>query len=896
MQNFPPDPFVLVDGSSYLFRAFYAMPGLTASNGKQTGAIYGVVNMLRKLIADLNPSKMVVVFDGKEKTFRHQLFPSYKANREQMPAELAEQIQPLHKLITALGIPLIVSDGVEADDVIGTLAMQAAASGLFTVISTGDKDLTQLVNDKIILINTMHNTVLDEQGVLEKFLVPPSKMVDYLTLIGDQVDNIPGIAKVGPKTAVKWLATYGDLAGIVANAANIAGKVGENLRASLALLPLYKDLVTIKTDVALAYLPEQLRLTAQDPQTLLPILNELDFKKWAQDHNRATEPVPCRPRQKQTIVTKAELRELVQILAQVPIFGFTTHTTSADYMQAKLVGIAFSWANEMAAYIPLGHDYQDAPVQLAVNEVLPMLATVLLDPNIAKVGHNLKQDLHVLANYHVAVAGALYDTMLESYILDSSGNQHNLASMAAKQLAYTAIPFAEVVGVGVKQKPFNEVELTCAAAYAAEYADLVLQLHQHFWQQLQQIESLQLVFCHIEMALLPVLLAMERRGVLLDPAVLQQQSIELGARLEELEQQAFALANTEFNLNSPKQLQEVLYTQLRLPILQKTPTGQPSTAEAILQELALDFPLPKIILEYRSLSKLKSTYTDSLPQQINCQTGRVHTSYQQAVTATGRLSSISPNLQNIPIRSIEGRKIRRAFIAAPGYKILSADYSQIELRIMAHLSADPALLAAFAQGIDVHKVTAAEVFNVAVAEVTDEQRRRAKAINFGLLYGMSAFGLAKQLAIEKKEAEQYVEFYFAKFPQVKEFIAATRTFALEHGYVETLFGRRLYLPDIKSKNMLQRKAQERAAINAPMQGGQADIIKMAMINIAAWRQQHNVDLHMLMQVHDELIFEVRESYLPLAQENIIRLMNSAAKLTVPLAVSVGVGDNWQQAH
>lgn len=840
---------------------------------------------------------MAVVFDAKEKTFRHNMFPEYKANRTQMPAELAEQIQPLHQLIKALGIPLIVVPGVEADDIIGTLALQAERAGLFTVISTGDKDLAQLVNKNIILINTMHDTVLDEKGVLEKFSVPPHKIVDYLTLIGDQVDNIPGVPKVGPKTALKWLETYGDLNGVIAAADQISGKIGENLRAALDLLPLYKELVTIKTDVELKDDPLQLQLVAKDAVTVQELLEQLEFKKWAQEVNSETPtPSPVATKQYRTILTVTALQDLVKELSACKIFAFDTETTSLDYMQAKLVGLSFASAENTAAYIPVGHDYQGAPAQLELQYVLDVLQPVFHATAIAKVGHNLKYDLHVLTNYGVTVAGQLYDTMLESYVLASTATKHNLDSLAAKHLAYTTITFEEVAGKGAKQKTFNLVEIEQAAPYAAEDADVTLQLHKHFWPQLQAEPSLTKVFTTIEMPLLSVLLAMERRGVLIDAKVLQQQSLELGQRLQQLEQQAYILADAEFNLNSPKQLQEVLYGKLKLPILQKTPTGQPSTAESTLQELALDFPLPKIILEYRSLSKLKSTYTDSLPLQINPTSGRVHTSYQQAVTATGRLSSTDPNLQNIPIRSEEGKRIRAAFIAAPGYKILSADYSQIELRIMAHLSGDKGLITAFQQGIDVHKVTAAEVFNVPLAEVTEEQRRRAKAINFGLIYGMSAFGLANQLGIERKEAEQYVDFYFAKFPGVKTYMETTRAFALEHGYVETLFGRRLYLPDIKSSNMMQRKAAERAAINAPMQGGQADIIKIAMINLAAWQRENSIDMHMLMQVHDELIFEVPLDKIEEIQPNIVRLMNNAAKLEVELQVSIGVGDNWQQAH
>lgn len=897
MDNIPKDPFVVVDGSSYLFRAFYALPPLSTANGQQTGAIYGVVNMLRKLISEFKPTRMAVIFDAKEKTFRHDMYDRYKANREKMPDELAEQILPLQELIMALGLPVIVVPGVEADDVIGTLAHQAEAQGLFTVVSTGDKDLAQLVTEKIVLINTMTDTILNIKAVKEKFLLEPHQFVDYLSLTGDPIDNIPGVPKVGPKTAIKWLETYGDLAGILANAANISGKVGENLRASLAVLPLYKALATIKTDVALPYTPQQLFIKDPDNIKLKIMFKDLDFKKWLQElAEPALQEQIVANKQYEAILTKEKFEHWLHKLKTAKLFAVDTETTSLDYINAKIVGVSFAVEPNHAAYIPLAHDYEGAPQQLDMQYVLDNLKLVLADPHIAKVGHNLKYDMHIFANYGIHLQGVLYDTMLASYILDSNGSRHDLDTLAKKYLAYDTTTFEQVAGKGAKQISFNQVHLEQASPYAAEDADITLQLHQQLWPQLQNIPALQDVFINIEMALLPVLLVMERQGVLIDANLLNTQSMEIEKRLIELEQQGHVLANTVFNLNSPKQLQEVFFDKLGLPVLQKTPTGQPSTAEAVLQELALDFPLPKLILEYRSLSKLKSTYTDRLPMQINSITGRVHTSYQQAVAATGRLSSTDPNLQNIPIRTEEGRKIRSAFIAGKGNKILSADYSQIELRIMAHLSEDPVLLAAFAKGVDIHKVTAAEVFSTNIAEVSQEQRRRAKAINFGLLYGMSAFGLAKQLGIERKDAEQYVDFYFAKFPGVKIFLEKTRKFASQHGFVETLFGRRLYLPDINSKNMMQRKAAERAAINAPMQGGQADIIKKAMINIDAWRKTSSLSFNMIMQVHDELIFEVPVHELEEVKTKVTMLMSNAAKLKVDLAVSVGIGDNWDEAH
>lgn len=897
MKNIPVNSLLLVDGSSYLFRAFHALPPLATTTGQQTGAIYGVITMLRKLIVDYSPKYMAVVFDAKEKNFRHKLYANYKANRAVMPEELVAQLQPLQQVISAMGIQVIVVSGVEADDVIGTLATKAQAHGLFTIISTGDKDLAQLVNEQVILINTMTDTVLDIAGVIAKFGVKPQQMVAYLSLIGDSVDNIPGVAKVGPKTAVKWLQLYGDLPGVIANAQNITGKIGEQLRTALGDLPLYQELVTIKTDVALDYLPEQLLLQAQDLKQLQIMFQKLEFKKWLQDLTPTTTADNIEVianNDYHSILTYAAWQDLWQQLQQSPIFALNIITTNFEPLTAEIVGFAFKFAKLPAVYLPITHDCLAEPFPVTKTQVLAQLKPILENSAIAKVGHNMKFILHVLANYGINLQGELHDVMLSSYIVNSTGNKHDLLALANKYLARKP-EFADNSSYD-KPANFQTMPIPQLTAYAAETVDIIWQLHPVLQQQLQAIPQLMQLYKSLELALLPVLLAMERQGVLIEPQLLQQQSIELAARLLVLATTAYELAGQEFNLNSPKQLQEILFTKLALPVMYKTPTGQPSTAEAALQDLAITFPLPKLILEYRSLSKLKSTYTDSLPLQINPSTGRIHTSYQQAITSTGRLTSVNPNLQNIPIRTEEGRKIRSAFIAPPGYQLLSADYSQIELRLMAHLAAEPVLLTAFANNIDIHKVTAAEVFNIAVEQVTPEQRRRAKAINFGLMYGMSAFGLAKQLDITPQDAEQYVAFYFTKFPQVKMFLQQTKEFAATYGYVETLFGRRLYLPDIKAKHMAKRKAAERAAINAPMQGGQADIIKKAMIDIHAWQLANKLDFHMLLQVHDELIFEVPIANLAIVRDNVIQLMTNVVKLTVDLVVNVGVGDNWEQAH
>lgn len=921
MTTIPPQPFIVVDGSSYLFRAYYALPPLSTKTGQPTGAIYGVINMLRKLIAQYQPKQMAVVFDSKEKTFRHQAYAEYKANRAVMPDDLAAQIEPLQQIITAMGIPLIVIPGIEADDIIGTLAQQASSASKFTLVSTGDKDLAQLVNDKILLINTMTDTILDRAGVIEKFEVPPELIVDYLTLIGDSIDNIPGVPKVGPKTAVKWLAEYGSLQGVIDHAAQISGKVGENLRATLDKLPLYKNLITIQTDVEIGQKLEQLALTAGDPTTLQRLFTELEFKRWRQDlaattqsesnadSSRgavgavsrapalsATKNFANAPGVYRTILTEQEFGNFIQEIQRSKVFVLDTETTSLNYLQAELVGLALSIQPGSGIYVPVAHTYLGVPEQLQRSWVLAQLQPLLIDPNITLIGHNLKYDLGVLAKYDLQVTAKLYDTMLASYVLNSTGSRHDMDSLAQRHLNYKTITYTEVAGKGAKQKLFSAVELAAATNYAAEDADITFRLYQEFSAELAAIPALDKVLTTIELPLLPVILRMERHGVMIDPEQLHKLSKKLGKRVAQIEQEIYAAADHEFNINSPKQLQEVLFGKLGLPVLEKTATGQASTAEAVLEELALEYDLPKMILEYRSLSKLKSTYTDSLPQQINPHTKRIHTSYNQTVTATGRLSSTEPNLQNIPVRGEMGKKIRAAFVAPLGYKLLSADYSQIELRIMAHLSADLGLINAFKHKQDIHKITAAEVFSVKLDQVSEEQRRHAKAINFGLIYGMSAFGLAKQLTISREEADLYINSYFKKFPNVKKYMNETRELAARKGYVETLFGRRLYLPDINSKNMVRRRAAERAAINAPMQGGQADIIKLAMINIQNWIDSTKVDVKMIMQVHDELIFEVAEAELDLAIKQITTLMSSVIKLKVDLEVGVGIGANWDEAH
>lgn len=900
--NDKQNKLVLVDGSSYLFRAFHAMPALTNSKGEPTGAVYGVINMIKRLQADYGNDHLVVVFDAKGKTFRNDLYPEYKANRPPMPDELRVQIDAVHDIVRAMGLPLLCVEGVEADDVIGTLANMATQHGMDAVISTGDKDMAQLVNEHVTLVNTMTDTSMDRQGVMEKFGVPPERIVDYLALIGDSVDNVPGVPKVGPKTAVKWLNEYGSLDKIMAKAGEIGGKVGDNLRDTLAQLPLSRELVTIKCDVSLDVTPESLHPAPVDTDKLRELYSRLEFKTWLSQLLQGGESVPAleKPAKTaqsyETIFEQAQLDAWLIRLNKAGLFALDLETTSLDYMQAEIVGLSFTDKAGEAAYVPVAHDYMDAPAQLDRDKVLQQFKPLLEDSSKRKLGQNLKYDMSVLARYGIELNGIAFDTMLESYVLDSTANRHDMDTLALKYLGHKTIHFEDVAGKGAKQITFNEVPVDKASEYAAEDADITFQLHQTLWPSLQKHNKLVEVFEQIEMPLLPVLSHMERNGVLIDAKLLQQQSKEISRRLLELEQEAYKEAGEEFNLGSPKQIQAILFDKLGLPVISKTPKGQPSTAESVLQELANDYHLPALILESRGLSKLKSTYTDKLPEMINPQSGRVHTSYQQAVAATGRLSSTEPNLQNIPIRSEEGRRIRQAFVAQDGFQIVAADYSQIELRIMAHLSADKGLLAAFTAGEDIHRATAAEVFGLAPDDVRSEQRRSAKAINFGLIYGMSAFGLARQLKIERSEAQSYIDLYFARYPGVKEYMERTRELAREQGYVETVFGRRLYLPEIKAANMQRRQYAERTAINAPMQGTAADIIKRAMIALHQDIRDKTDEIKMIMQVHDELVFEIKQSQVEHYVDLIRNKMVGAAQLAIPLVVDVGKGDNWDEAH
>jgi len=903
MQN--SSPLILVDGSSYLYRAFHALPALSNSKGKPTGAIYGVVNMLRKLLHQYQPRLIAVVFDAKGKTFRDDIYPEYKANRPPMPDELSTQIEPLHNIIRAMGIPLLMVEGVEADDVIGTLAAQAAGQGMDTLISTGDKDMAQLVNEHVTLVNTMTDSVMDPAGVVDKFGIKPEQIIDYLALVGDSVDNIPGVPKVGPKTAAKWLNEYGTMTDVIQHADEIKGKVGENLRNSLDQLPLSYQLATIKCDVELEVGPKQLQRESADEDKLRELYGEMEFKTWLSEllSNAAEEPSSqAQTKHKkptidyQTILSQEQLSAWLQKLNSATLFAFDTETTSLDYMQAQIVGMSFCVNEGEAAYLPMAHDYSGAPQQLSREVVLAQMRPLLEDANKAKLGQNLKYDMSILANHGIELKGIQHDTMLESYVLDSTATRHDMDSLALKYLGHKTIHFEDIAGKGKNQLTFNEIEVEKAAVYAAEDADICLRLHNVLWPKLSGVKSIQKLYQTIEMPLVPVLSRIERNGVLIDAPMLLQQSKQLAKGMLEIEQQAFDIAGGKFNLGSPKQIQEILYQRLKLPVLKKTPTGQPATSEDVLQDLALDYPLPKLILEYRSMSKLKSTYTDRLPEQINPETGRVHTSYHQAVASTGRLSSADPNLQNIPIRSDEGRRIRQAFVAGEGKQIVAADYSQIELRIMAHLSGDAGLLKAFASGEDIHRATAAEVFGVEPEQVSQEERRRAKAINFGLIYGMSAFGLSRQLGISRSDAQSYVDLYFERYPGVKAFMDRTRTEAHDSGFVETVYGRRLYLPEINSGNRQRRQYAERTAINAPMQGTAADIIKMAMIETDAWIRSSGCDIKMVMQVHDELVFEVGEADLEQCKTQIEKSMTGVANLNVPLQVDVGVGSNWDEAH
>ena len=901
-------PLVLVDGSSYLYRAFHALPPLSTAAGQPTGAVLGVVNMLYKLLDELKPTHMAVVFDAPGKTFRADLYAEYKANRPPMPDELRAQVGPLLEAIEAMGVPLLRIEGVEADDVIGTLARQAAAAGSPTVVSTGDKDLAQLVDGHVTLVNTMDNTTLDRAGVEKKFGVTPEQIADYLALVGDSIDNIPGVAGVGPKTAAKWLQQYGDLDTLKAKAGEVPGKVGERLREALPLLDLSKQLATIRCDVELPLNVQDLALRAQDAARLAELFEQLEFTRLlrrVRDANVGAAPLPPAPSapapprpaaRYETIVTLAELERWLERVAAAPLVAVDTETTSLAYMRAELVGISLAVTPGEAAYIPLAHRYPGAPDQLNREAVLARMKP-WLESSAPKVGHHLKYDAHIFANHGIALRGIQHDTMLESYVLNSTATRHDLNSVAALYLGLAAtLKYEDVVGKGAKQITFDQVDLETATRYSAEDADLALQLHQTLWPKLEAAPDLARVYKEIECPLVRVLEQMEYTGVMVDAGLLRRQSQELAERMAETEKAAHAAAGGPFNLGSPKQLQEVLYDRLHLPVLGKTQKGQPSTSEDVLEQLAEEHDLPRLILEYRGLTKLKSTYTDKLPIDIDPRTKRIHTSYHQAVAATGRLSSSDPNLQNIPIRTAEGRRIRQAFIAPPGFKLVAADYSQIELRIMAHLSGDEGLLAAFANDLDVHRATAAEVFGVPLESVSHDQRRSAKAINFGLIYGMSAFGLAKQLGIERGEAQAYVERYFERYPGVRRYMDETRSSARRVGYVSTVFGRRLYLPDINARNNQLRQYAERSAINAPMQGTAADIIKRAMIDVAAWLDAEQPSARLIMQVHDELVLEVPEDLVAPVGAAVARIMESAADLRVPLRVDRGVGANWDEAH
>jgi DNA polymerase-1 len=913
-----PRRLVLIDGNSYLYRAFHALPPLTTSKGQPTGAIFGFLNMLRQIQRVHSPDLIAVVMDAPGPTFRDELYAHYKANREAMPDDLQVQIPPLMEMVRALGITLLRESGVEADDVIGTLARRAHAAGIETLIASSDKDMSQLVNDRIRVFDGISGRMLDAAGVLDKFGVPPERIIDWLTLVGDTSDNIPGVPGVGPKTAAKWLGEYGSLDAIVARADEIKGKIGEKLRAHIDQLPLSRQLATIHCDVPLDERPENMRPGAPDVAALTRLAEQLEIRSLlkgigtaaATDADPASgaalpaepaDPPPARlpdpvTRNYQTIVSAEQLAHWLQRIESAELVAFDTETTSLDYMQAEIVGLSFALAAGDAAYLPLAHRYVGAPDQLERTDTLAALKPWLENPAAHKVGHHLKYDAHVLANHGIRLAGMRYDTMLESYVLDSTATRHDLDSVAKKYLGVDTIHFEDVAGKGAKQITFDQVSVEQASEYAAEDADITLRLHRQLWPRLAAVPGLVELYEYIEQPLVPVLTRMEETGVLVDTRLLRTMSGEFAEKMAALEKAAHLEAGHPFNLNSPKQLQAVLFDELKLPVRQYTPTKQPSTNEEALAELADEYPLPRLILDYRSLSKLKSTYTDKLPELVCARTGRIHTSYHQAVAATGRLSSSDPNLQNIPIRSEEGRRIRQAFVARKGCVLLAADYSQIELRIMAHLSGDEGLLGAFAEDRDIHQATAAEVFDTPLAEVTKDQRRSAKAINFGLIYGMSAFGLARQLGISREEAQRYVDLYFLRYPGVKAYMERTRAQAREQGYVETVFGRRLYLPDIRARQQAQRQYAERSAINAPMQGTAADIIKRAMISTDAWLQQSDTGARLIMQVHDELVLEVPAEHLPVVRSEIMALMSAAADLRVPLRVDAGQGANWDEAH
>ncbi|MDR9849789.1 MULTISPECIES: DNA polymerase I [Herbaspirillum] len=915
---------LLVDGSSYLYRAFHALPDMRNAEGAPTGALYGIINMLRRLRNDYPASYVACVFDAKGKTFRDDLYPDYKATRKSMPEDLALQIEPIHAAVRALGWPILMVEGIEADDVIGTLSVQATAAGLDTIVSTGDKDMAQLVNEHVTLVNTMSNEVLDIAGVTAKFGVPPERIVDYLSLIGDTVDNVPGVEKCGPKTAVKWLSAYGSLDGVMANADKITGVVGENLRKALDWLPQGRVLVTVKTDCDLSEhmksILESLTMQPVDKEVLKDLFTRYNFRTWLRELGEGSEPAgaktplvgasaaaaleapaqgglfaPAPKVEYETVLTDAQLDQWIATINAAELTAVDTETTSLDAMQAELVGISLCCEPGRAAYIPVAHNYQDAPEQLSREHVLAKLKPWLEDASKAKLGQHLKYDSHIFANYGVRLAGVKHDTLLESYVFESH-RPHDMDSLAARHLERKTITYAEVCGKGASQIGFNEVAIERATEYAAEDAEVTLALHHAMWPQIEHDDKLRFIYEKIEVPTSVVLQKIERNGVLIDSERLGQQSHDLGKRMLEIEQQAYDLAGQPFNLNSPKQLGEILFGKLELPVVKKTASGAPSTDEEVLQKLAEDYPLPKVLLDYRGLAKLKSTYTDKLPKMINPATGRVHTNYAQAVAVTGRLSSNEPNLQNIPIRTPEGRRIREAFVAPEGCVIVSADYSQIELRIMAHISEDENMLKAFANNEDIHKATAAEIFGIAPEQVESEQRRYAKVINFGLIYGMSAFGLAGNLGIERSAAQMYIDKYFMRFSGVKRYMDETRLQAKARGYVETVFGRRLWLPEINSPNGPRRQGAERAAINAPMQGTAADLIKLAMIAVQDWLESTGMKSRMIMQVHDELVLEVPQEELAVVREKLPELMKNVAELKVPLLAEVGIGKNWDEAH
>ena len=929
-------PVVLVDGSAYLYRAFHAMPPLTNSKKQPTGAIYGVVNMLRRLVADYSPEIMVVVFDAKGKTFRDDLYSEYKANRERMPDDMRSQVQPLYELVEKMGFPLVIIEGVEADDVIGTLSVQATKAGLKTIISTGDKDMAQLVDEHVTLVNTMSNTTMDIAGVEEKFGVKPTQIIDYLTLVGDTSDNIPGVPSCGPKTAAKWLAAHGDLDTIMAKADEVKGKIGEKLRDSLEHLPLSRELATIRLDVKLPEPVEALKMRDADIDSLAALYEELEFKTWRRELAEGKSPLQLRggkgaaasasssgagtaaassataaaggsglsgglgdaiERNYETITTLKSLDAWLKKLNKADIFAFDTETTSLNYKQAEVVGVSFAIAPGTAAYVPMTHDYEDAPKQLDRETVLERLRPLLENAEKSNlVGQHIKYDINVLRNHGIELRNVAHDTMLQSYVLDSTATRHDMDSLAKKYLDVQTVKFEDIAGKGKKQLTFNQIPVETASHYAAEDADITLRLHEVLWERLQAEPTLATLYSEIELPLLHVLSFIECTGVRIDASMLEEQGKTIQETIDTVKSEAYADAGREFNLGSPKQIGEIFFEEKQYPIIRKTPKGQPSTAEDVLEQLALDYPLPRLILKHRSLTKLKSTYIDKLPLQIDPDSQRVHTSYNQAIASTGRLSSTDPNLQNIPVRTDEGRRIREAFIAEKGYRLLAADYSQIELRIMAHLSEDDGLLHAFEKKLDVHKATAAEVFGVPLDAVDSDQRRSAKAINFGLIYGMSAFGLAKQLDISRGEAAQYIELYFARYPGVKRYMDETRELAKEQGYVETVFGRRLYLPDINARNAQMRNYAERTAINAPMQGTAADIIKRAMLDVSAWLETDKVDARVIMQVHDELVLEVKAGELESVANKVQELMVTAASLKVPLEVDSGIGNSWEEAH